>query len=135
MRLSPEHILKALGLPFVCLAMFGLAGGHLAVFQAVAWGQMLWSYSQDTGSLLAGAEKTFSGKYPCSMCRKVAEQTQKEQKAPAIFKVDKQLEVYVMLAALSVRQPAGRDVTYFLPDFLFSTRREAPPVPVPIAAV
>jgi hypothetical protein len=129
---QPSKLVKALGLPFVCLAMFSIAGGHWAILQSVAWGQLLWTYSQEEGSVVTGAEKTFSGEYPCEMCRKVAEGQKQEQKAPATLKVDKKAEKSLVAFSRFPLPPDVSDFVFHLVPCEFSARAEAPPVPVPI---
>jgi hypothetical protein len=130
---SPSKLVKAIGLPFVCLAMFAVAGGHWAVFQSIAWGQMLWDYSQQEGSWMAGAEKTFSGDAPCSMCKSIAAAKKQEERAPATFKVDKKSDTDLVVFADLVPLLSPRDVVFHVVQSPFFTRSEAPPVPVPIA--
>lgn len=130
---SPSKLVKALGLPFVCLAMFAVAGGHWAVLQSVAWGQMLVNYSKQEGSFWAGAEKTFSGEAPCSMCKKIAAAKKQEEKSPAPVKVDKKSDTTVVRFSSLLPLPASRDHQFDLFEGKFFTRSEAPPTPVPIA--
>jgi hypothetical protein len=60
------------------LACCGLiAIGPLNLMQLVAWGTMLRDYADDR-SLSEAADMTFSGEYPCEMCRKIAEARMKE---------------------------------------------------------
>lgn len=93
---------------------------------------MVWDYSQQEGSVLAGAQKTFSGKAPCSMCKNIAAAKQKEEKAPATLKVDKKAEVFLVTFGGGIPLPSARPGVFrtFHDDFF--TRTEAPPVPVPI---
>jgi hypothetical protein len=74
-------MLRRLGTILVCFAMFFIAGGHWAVLQSVAWAGMVRDYSQRDG-LAAAVQKTFSGQYPCGMCKRIAEEKSKEQQAP-----------------------------------------------------
>lgn len=62
------------------LALF-LAGGQLGLLQVVAWAGMVVNYSARYG-LTEGVTRTFDGKNPCPMCKKIerARQTQKENK-------------------------------------------------------
>lgn len=124
--------MKAIGLPFVCLAMFAVAGGHWAVLQSVAWTQMVWDYSQQEGSVFAGAQKTFSGKAPCSMCKNIAAAKQKEEKAPATLKVDKKAEIFLVAFGGVVPLPSAKPRVFHTVHDDFFTRTEAPPAPVPI---
>jgi hypothetical protein len=74
-------MLRRLGTLLVCLAMFIIAGGHWAVLQSVAWAGMVRDYSQRDG-IATAVQKTFSGQYPCGMCKRIAEEKSKEQQAP-----------------------------------------------------
>src|SRR5258708_6190788 len=57
------RMLRVIGLPFMALAMFSIAGGHWAVLQTVAWAQMLRDYSKDA-TVTEAVAKTFSGDAP-----------------------------------------------------------------------
>jgi hypothetical protein len=37
---SSTRLLRVLGMPLICLALFAFAGGHWAVLQAIAWAQI-----------------------------------------------------------------------------------------------
>ena len=87
-------MLRRLGTLLVCLAMFSIAGGHWAVLQSIAWAGMVQDYARD-GGFAAAVQKTFSGQYPCAMCKKVAEAQKKEEQKPAILKVDKKAENFL----------------------------------------
>lgn len=58
-----------------------LLGGHWGMLQVVAWTQMLHDYSK-TQSVLTAVKYTFDGTHPCSMCLKIDESRQQEQKEP-----------------------------------------------------
>lgn len=125
-------MLRALGLPFICLAMFSIAGGHWAVLQGIAWVQMVHDYSQNA-SVAEAVEKTFSGEAPCSMCKKIAEAKHQEQKAPATVKVDKKAEIFSVAENTLLQKPISRDFVYLRPAAAsFDARADAPPTPVPI---
>lgn len=125
-------MLRAIGLPLLCLAMFSIAGGHWAVLQTVAWAQMVATYSQEV-SLAEAVEKTFSGEAPCSMCKSIAEGRQKEEQTPATVKLDKKAEVFVVTVNEFLKRPVARDFSYRqVPVADLAARSDAPPVPVPI---
>lgn len=125
-------MLRALGLPFICLAMFSIAGGHWAVLQTIAWAQMVRDYSQTT-SVAEAIEKTFSGEAPCSMCKSIAKAKHQEEKAPATVKLDKKAEVFPLASSALAYRPVPRDFAYPAPaSVAFAARADAPPVPVPI---
>lgn len=125
-------MLRAVGLSLMCLAMFSVAGGHWTVLQTVAWAQMLRDYSQDA-PLVSAVEKTFSGKAPCALCKKVQEGRQKEEKTPATVKLDKKAETFLCAVRTAVPVPSSCDFSYGSPrDAARAARAQAPPVPVPI---
>ncbi len=118
----------------LCASLFALLGGPLVVVQVVAWGQMLSAYSQDEGSLIAGAKKTFSGEAPCGLCHSVAEARKAEDERPPALQVNKKIESFLLASTHLVTEPPRRDG----PDFFELTatplsRTDAPPAPVPLA--
>ncbi len=118
----------------LCAALFALVGGHLAVVQVVAWGQMLGQYSQEEGSVFAGAAKTFGGDAPCDLCRRVTKARTNEDQRPPALKADKKIEGLLVATAALVRTPPTRDATYPLsPTATPPSRTDAPPAPVPLA--
>jgi hypothetical protein len=118
----------------MALALFVAIGGPLALLQGVAWATMIRDYSR-TGSVTAAVEKTFDGKHPCALCKKIAAQRSHEEKAPVTVKVDKKAEVFIASDGASIPLPVIRPFAY--PPHSFANVPEhlsAPPVPVPIAA-
>jgi hypothetical protein len=118
----------------MALALFMVAGGHWAMLQSVAWAGMVKDFSR-TGSLTEAVSKTFDGKHPCSMCKKIAAAQSHEEKAPASLKVDKKSEVFVAASSSALPIPVARPYVYGPAPFVSMPERFfAPPVPVPIAA-
>ena len=118
----------------MALALFLVAGGHWAMLQGVAWATMVRDFSK-TGSLTEAVEKTFDGKHPCAMCKKLSNARASEEKAPVTVKVDKKAEVFVASARSEVPMPLARPIVYGPAPFVVMPERFfAPPVPVPIAA-
>lgn len=118
----------------MCMAMFSVSGGHWAVLQVIAWGQMLHSYSRNA-SLTEALAKTFDGDHPCALCSKVKEGRQRDEKAPTI-KAEKKAEVFTASDETILSGPLSR--RYGLPNlsnFAFTGRTDAPPRPVPRAFV
>lgn len=124
-------VLHRLGLAMACVTMFSLLGGHMAAFQVVAWGQMLRDYSKNA-TLSEAVDKTFSGKAPCSMCKSIAKEKQKEEKAPATVKVEKKAEIFLLSGRDLAPLPEARDFCYS-PDGALAgpIRFDSPPRPVP----
>ena len=118
----------------MALALFLVAGGHWAMLQGVAWATMVRDFSK-TGSLTEAVGKTFDGKHPCAMCKKLTNARASEEKAPVTLKVDKKAEVFVASARSEVPMPLARPIVYGPAPFVVMPERFfAPPVPVPIAA-
>jgi hypothetical protein len=118
----------------MAVSLFLVAGGHWATLQSVAWAGMVKDFSR-TGSLTEAVGKTFDGKHPCAMCKKIASAQAHEEKAPASLKVDKKSEVFVKSCGVSLPLPIFRPVVYGPAPFVSMPERFfAPPVPVPISS-
>ena len=132
MLVVTNAMFRRLGTLLVCLAMFTIAGGHWAVLRSVAWAGMVQDFAREDG-LATAVQKTFSGEYPCAMCKKVAEAQKQEEQKPAAFKADKKAEAFVASASSAIPEPAARKFSYPVnADSRFASRSEQPPVPVPI---
>jgi hypothetical protein len=110
----------------VCASM----GLHWGALQAVAWGQMLVSYSQEA-DFSEAVMKTFDGAHPCNLCRAV-QHGQSEEKNADKTPPGKKLDAVLMHVAVVDCAVVS--------DFEFSAfadrvvgRREAPPTPPPRA--
>jgi ssDNA-binding Zn-finger/Zn-ribbon topoisomerase 1 len=123
-----------LGCVVMTAALFLSAGGHLAFLQGVAWATMIRDYSL-TGSVTAAVEKTFDGKHPCPLCKKIAAQRSHDEKAPVTVKAEKKAEVFLGSATTLIPLPVVGSFAYPPHPFLNAPEHtSAPPVPVPIAA-
>jgi hypothetical protein len=121
----------------MALSLFLVAGGHWAMLQGVAWATMVHDFSRN-GSLTQAVEKTFDGKHPCAMCKKIAKAKNSDasgENAPVTVKIDKKAEVFVKAPGSELPTPVSRPFAYgpapfvSIPELCF-----APPVPVPISA-
>lgn len=121
----------------MALSLFLVAGGHWAMLQGVAWVTMVHDFSRG-GSLTQAVEKTFDGKHPCAMCKKIAKAKNSEasgEKVPVTVKLEKKAEVFMVANRSELPLPVSRPFAYgtapfvSMPELCF-----APPVPVPIAA-
>ena len=138
------------GLLFAALAMFSIAGGHWAVLQTVAWGQMLGDYARASGSVVTAVEQTFDGEHPCDLCRQIASARAAESAVaadpakaaipggqPPVVKAEKKdatLDTWMVPAPLA--RPHAVAFRWPLSTFAAaSARPEAPPVPPPRARV
>jgi hypothetical protein len=128
--------LRVLGQLAAAVALFFIAGGHWGALQTVAWAGMLWTYTQEDGSLLSGVKKTFDGEHPCTMCDSIKEAKNQERSVPAAVAAVKKLEVFPapLRAALPPRD--CREFVFAPWAGLKGPRRaDAPPVPVPIVGL
>jgi hypothetical protein len=131
---SSHPILRHAACAAMGLALFLVAGGHWAMLQGVAWAGMVKDYSR-TGSLTEAVGKTFDGKHPCPLCKKIAAARTHEEKAPVTVKADKKAEVFVKAPGSELPAPVSRPFAYGSAPFVSMTELcFAPPVPVPIAA-
>ncbi len=73
-------MIRRIGYPLALLALFAIAGGHWAVLQSVAWATMFADNAR-CAPLSAAFEKTFDGKHPCPLCKKIAQGRQSEKKS------------------------------------------------------
>ena len=135
--IATRPIVRRLGCVMMALALFLVAGGHWAMLQGVAWVTMVHDFSRDA-SLTQAVEKTFDGKHPCAMCKKIAKAKNSEasgEKTPVTVKIDKKAEVFVKAPGSELPTPVSRPFAYgpapfvSIPELCF-----APPVPVPISA-
>jgi hypothetical protein len=131
MTVQTSRLLRLVGMPLICLTFFALSGGHWAVFQAIAWAQMIRDYSR-TATIAEAIAKTFNGRSPCGMCTKISEERQKENSAPATAKFEKKKEIFFLGMHSFHQRPGAKDYRYFdLSGATPAKRSQAPPTPVP----
>lgn len=118
------------------LALF-LAGGQLGLLQVVAWAGMVVNYSGRYG-LTEGVTRTFDGKNPCPMCKKIeqARKTQKENKPSLATSSSELICLQPALAKLPAvaRQNDRHDYPAFFARVNPRTDRPATPPPRTTAA-
>jgi hypothetical protein len=119
------HIIVLAAFVFSC-------GGQWYVLQCVAWVKMLHDYSQMV-PFTEAVGMTFSGKYPCAICKAIAEKKQSENDKIASF--DKYEKKFFPPVAIALVPPKGVPVPYA--DYLISlqVRSESPPTPPPRLAL
>ena len=129
-----HNIRRLLGCIVMTAALFLSAGGHLALLQGVAWATMIKDFSR-SGSVTIAVKKTFDGKHPCALCKKIATERSHEEKAPATVKAEKKAEVFVASESAIVPLPIVCSFAYPQDPFVNVPERFfAPPVPVPIVS-
>jgi hypothetical protein len=115
---------------FVVLVAFTFScGGQWPILQCAAWANMIREYSEMV-PLPQAVEMTFSGQYPCELCKAIAEKKQEENtKFATTFKHEKKvippgLEVKTCSVTITPQ-------VFATPYSLFQTRSDAPPTPPP----
>ena len=69
--MSPVNSLfQRTGYAAAFLGLLAMANAHWAMFQVIAWGNMLVTYSSRSG-IETGIRETFDGQHPCSMCKAI----------------------------------------------------------------
>jgi hypothetical protein len=113
----------------IVLAAFVFSlGGHWYLLQGLAWANMIREYSQAV-PLSQAVGMTFSGQYPCSICKAIADHKSSDlQKA---FTLDTTEKKFPLPTKLVMFRPAASPILY--PDLvsLLQLRSEAPPTPPP----
>jgi hypothetical protein len=124
--------MRRLTLLVVLVAFMFSCGGQWQVLQCVAWANMIREYSQMVPVTQAVA-MTFSGEYPCEMCKLIAEKKESDNAKVALLFVHEK-----KIAAVEVIEISRVDVfspqMFFNRDVFLQTRAEAPPVPPPWVA-
>lgn len=93
------------------MAIFSIAGGEWTLFQAIAYGKMIYSYSSES-TLQSALEKTFSGKYPCSLCKKISMERKKTANHGSFLqKNTKKWDLFLPLIAV-LESPTYTSVCY-----------------------
>jgi hypothetical protein len=115
------HIIVLAAFVFSC-------GGEWYVLQGVAWIKMVCDYSQ-MAPFSQAVCMTFSGNYPCAICKALAQKKQAEQdKLCSLDKVDKKF-----LPPIAADLPRPNSISLQHAGYLnsLSSRAEAPPTPPP----
>jgi hypothetical protein len=115
---------------FVVLVAFTFScGGQWPVLQCVAWANMIREYSAMVPFTQA-VQMTFSGQYPCALCKAIAEKKQSENtKIAALFKHEKKIASPGFFVDQRVVTISPQ--TFAAQEQFFQTRSEAPPTPPP----
>ena len=101
-------------------------GSHWIILQTAAWTGMLFTYSQSS-TFEEAFSKTFSGDYPCRLCKLVKSVQEKERQAETV-KVESKLEFTFATGEPLLFPPASSR-----PSFVWTEHSDlrAPPPPVP----
>jgi len=113
---------------FVLAAFIFSCGGHWYVLQCIAWVNMIHEYAQVV-PLPEAIGMTFSGQYPCSLCKAIA--AKKESERLQFCTVEKYEKKFQPLFSMVPIDLLVSSVQY--PEFSnsFQIRTEPPPTPPP----
>ena len=89
-------------------------GGHLALLQTIAWGNMLVSYSSES-SLAEAMDKTFDGEHPCALCMVVKKSKSEDDKKP-LLKAEVKMEV-TLPAPVQVPFPRSVELAFQVTEY------------------
>jgi hypothetical protein len=103
-------------------------GGQWYVLQGVAWVKMLHDYAQMV-PFMEAVNMTFSGKYPCEICKAIAEKQQSENEK--ICSLEKHEKKFFPPLAIVLALPDTASLQYAGYLSSFQTRTEPPPTPPP----
>jgi hypothetical protein len=116
----------------VLVAFIFSSGGEWAVLQCVAWANMIREYSEVV-PLPQAVQMTFSGEYPCALCKVIAEKKQSKNGRLAVLVKPEKL---ISTPAFSYRPRVATLAPqfYFERENVYSTRSDVPPTPPPRVA-
>lgn len=89
-------------------------GGHLALLQTVAWGNMLVEFSS-TNSFSEAVDKTFDGEHPCHLCKVVKKSKSESEKKP-LLKAEMKWEV-TLPAPVMVPLPHSTELVFRVTEY------------------
>jgi hypothetical protein len=123
--------MRRLGLVLALGSLWVISGGQWMALQGFAWMGMLARYSSQFG-ITEGIRKTFDGKHPCTLCRRISKESGQQQRLLSQFPLEKQtgpmlpgqLDPTVEKASLSLDRA-------FSECFSLAVRTERPQVPPP----
>jgi hypothetical protein len=124
-------VISRLAKMLTAIALAASIGLHLAFLQSAAWIGMMITYSQQA-PLHEALVKTFDGKHPCSLCKKIGGERKAQHKS------DRQFE-FKKLELISVGQVFLPTPPCFFQKPISGNEKapelcESPPVPPPRAA-
>jgi hypothetical protein len=89
----------------VLVAFILSCGGQWAFFQCIAWANMIREYSEMV-PLAQAVQMTFSGQYPCPICKAIAEKKSSEQqKSLALDKYEKKFVLPLTFSRFQLNFP------------------------------
>jgi hypothetical protein len=114
---------------FLVSSLVASLGAHWALLQTVAWTTML-ADNLRTHSLSESVERTFDGKYPCPICKAIAEGKKSEKKSQFTFQTQK-LEFPPVKENPILFAPSDFQLLPVPADFLSESLSQKPLTPPP----
>jgi hypothetical protein len=112
----------------ILIAFIFSCGGQWYMLQGVAWANMIREYSAVV-PVAQAVEMTFSGHFPCSLCKAIASRkSSDQQKALALEKYDKK---FVLPGETSAYASPSLEVIYSSPAVVLRDRNIVPWLPPP----
>jgi hypothetical protein len=129
-----NRLVRTIGCGLSLVAVVATLGGHWLALQSVAWARMVATFSRDE-PILSAIFKTFDGKHPCTLCLKIQQgwqQEQKEQQKQPGVEAEKRSDL-ICEARLTRAPEAPRAATPAVPlvPILHADFLESPPTPPP----
>jgi len=108
-------------------------GGQWPFLQGLAWANMIREYSKMV-PLAQAVQMTLSGKYPCPICKAIAEKKQSEDnKVATLFSHEKKL--FSAALVLKAKFVACSPQRFVFRERFFQDWSESPPTPPPRPAL
>ena len=101
------------------------------MLQAIAWGNMVREYSTEVPFTQA-VEMTLSGRYPCAICKAIAEKQNSENAKLATL--EKHEKIFMARYRIKARVSLTSPQLFIELSYSWHTRSDAPPVPPPRCA-
>ena len=89
-------------------------GGHWALLQTIAWGNMLVDFSSES-SFSEAMDKTFDGEHPCPLCKVVKKSKSEGDKKP-VLKSEMKMEV-ALPAPVKVPFPRSTELVFRVTEY------------------
>lgn len=124
-------MLLRLGQVLMLLVLFAASGGHWMVLQSLAWTRMLVSYSQQ-GQFAEAVSKTFDGRHPCALCKKI-ESAKSNEQPERVINLESKASFVVPSVVVAVRHE-GVSWEVEIPQKRPGLRCEQPVAPPPRSA-
>jgi hypothetical protein len=113
----------------IVLAAFVFScGGQWYVLQGIAWIKMIHDYSQAV-PVAEAVSMTFSGQYPCVICKAIAEK--KQAASDKLCSIEKYEKKFFAPVTATLSRPGATPIFHFVRPSFLEARDEPPPTPPP----